>query len=73
MLHESVAVQVRVAENVWPTSGLVTVSRTVIVTLLLPQNFTAVGISKSQVVPHSTVRFEAHVMTGGLVFATRIS
>src|ERR1041384_2503454 len=65
--HGSVALQVRVAENVFPQSGLVTVLRTWIRTLVPEQKSKAVGRMNRHGVPHSTVRLEPQVMTGGIV------
>src|SRR5437773_461442 len=66
----SVARQVRVASKVlpqWPVM-LVTVLRMVMVTL--PQVSVAVGVSKLQLLLHSTVLLGTQVMVGGVVSRT---
>jgi hypothetical protein len=64
----SVARQVRVAEKVLPQVKLVTVLTTMMV--LVPQVSVAVGGSKVQAVPHSTVLLAAQMITGGVVSRT---
>src|SRR4051812_10012655 len=54
--QRSTALQVRVAENVAPQAVLVTVESTARVTFVPSQRSVTAGLSKSQVVPQSTVR-----------------
>jgi hypothetical protein len=67
LLQESVACHERVALNVPPTRGFVTVLTSVMVTLVPSQTSKAEGISKLQAVAHSTVRLVPQVRTGGVV------
>src|ERR1041385_4907552 len=68
--HASVALQVRVAENVGPQPALVVVLTTAVVAL--PQVSLAPGSSKVHGVPHSTVLFVAQLITGGVVSTTEM-
>src|ERR1039457_6135519 len=68
LLQRSVACQVRVMSC--GQRPLLTVLRTVIVTLLPLQASTAVGRSKLHVEPHCTVLLLAQVITGGVVSTT---
>src|SRR5690348_3909954 len=66
LLQESVAVQTRVAEKVWPHKGLVVVLVMVNRTLVPSAMSTTAGGSKSQTAPHSTVRLVRPVIAGGV-------
>ena len=63
LVQQSVAFQVRVMSH--GQEPLVTVLKTVIVTLVPQQMSEAVGESNDQLEPHSTVLLVAQVMTGG--------
>src|SRR5262245_9068668 len=65
LLHGSAACQVRVIRR--GQLPLVTVVRTVMITLVPVQPSTAVGGSKLQIEPHSTVLLVAQVMAGAIV------
>jgi hypothetical protein len=64
----SVATHVRVAVNVLPQAALVMVLKMEM--LFVPQLSVAVGTSKLQALPASTVLFAAQVMTGVVVSTT---
>ena len=66
----SVAVQVRVEASRFPGSELVTVVVTVMTTSLPLHVSVAVGRSKSQVAPHSTIRSGTQVIAGGVMSCT---
>src|SRR5204862_10619 len=69
LLQASIAAQVRVAEKVFPHSGLVTVFRMTM--WFVPQaSAGAEGASKVQALPHSTDLLVAQVMDGGVVSTT---
>jgi len=67
LLQASAACQVRVVLKVKPSKSLVTVSK-VTVTFVPPHESWIEGASNVHGDPHSTTRFEAQVITGGLVF-----
>src|SRR6266436_1071947 len=69
--HASVACQVRVASRVVPQWLAVLVTVLTIVMVLVPLLSVAVGASKVQAVPNSTVLFVLlHVITGAVVSTT---
>jgi len=70
LLQVSVARHVRVAANVFPQSELVTVSTITRVTFAGSHISNAVGTSKFQGVPHSTIRFVPQLSNGGVVSTT---
>src|SRR5437867_85193 len=70
--QQSVAAHVRLM-SCGHVPGFVTVLRIVMVTLVPQQASAAVGGSKPQGVPHSTVLLVAQVITGGVVSTTRTS
>ena len=70
-MQASIAAQVRVAENVFPHSGLETVFRMMM--RFVPQaSAGAEGASKVQALPHSTDLFVTQVIDGGVVSTTVI-
>ena len=70
LLHASVAFHVRVAIKAPPPRTFVTVPEVTIVTLVPSQVSSTLGGSKVHGCPHSTMRFVAHVRTGGVVSIT---
>src|SRR6266705_6854683 len=70
LLALSVALQVRVAENVPPQSGFVLVPVTMIALFVASQLLKAVGRSKVQEVPHSTVLLVVQAKVGGCASLT---
>ena len=74
LLHASVARQVRVALRVLPQkpTRLVLVLRIVMLTFVPEQRSLAVGASKFQPLPHSTVRLPPQESVGGVV-STRVT
>jgi hypothetical protein len=67
LVQQSVACQVRVMTTGQTEPMLVTVLRTVMVTLVPQQASMAVGVVKDQAVPQLTVKLVPQVMTGGWV------
>ena len=69
LLHSSIAAHIRVAEKLAPQIGFVTVLRMTI--RLVPQESAgALGGSKDQGVPNSTVRLVPQVMVGKVLSST---
>jgi hypothetical protein len=68
--HRSVAPHVRVAKKVMPHKALVSVSKTITVTLVPSQISFAEGGVKLKCAPHSTRRSGAQVIVGGMVSTT---
>ncbi len=68
--HRSVAIQVRMAVNVWLQLPFVIVSMTAIVTFVPSAKSRAAGSSNDQATPHKTALLDAQVMLGGVLSIT---